>query len=115
MSCKVEVDRNAQSPCARIYLGSGPAAYPQFTVYPTYVGDQVRKHWPNVIAIIYRPVAPQTIGTIFLDSQGWAVTEPERVTGPTATTEPDEKNFGWLLDLAMDAGLEFPALQGGSR
>jgi hypothetical protein len=112
MSCQVEVDRNAQFPSARIYLGSGSATYPQFTVYPAFVGSQVRKHWPNVVAIIYRHVDPKSIGTIFLDSRGWPVTEPERVLGPTATTEPGE-NFGWLLDLAMDAGLEFPELQGG--
>jgi hypothetical protein len=109
MSCKVEVN---DFPSARIYLGSGPAIYPQFAVYPTFVGNQVRKYWPNVVAIIYRYGDPESKGTIFLDSQGWPVTEPKRGMGPTATTEPGE-NFGWLLDLAMDAGLEFPALQGG--
>jgi hypothetical protein len=112
MNCKVEVDRNPRFPAAQIYLGSGPATSPQFVVYPVFVASHVGKHWPNVVAVIYRFGDPASAGTIFLDSQGWPVTEPRRVTGPTVTTEPGE-NFGWLLDLAMDAGLEFPALQGG--
>jgi hypothetical protein len=96
VNCRVEIIRDLFGPFARIYVGST-----RFSVIPrrTFAGEDV--------AVICEWHLPSLMHfrSGWVDSQG----------NPTANfpnAQPGE-NFGWLLDLAMDAGLEFPALHGG--
>jgi hypothetical protein len=82
---EIETDRASGRTRARIFIGS--------SIEPRYGA-----------AAIVSVFAPR--GTLYLDLYGTPV------PGSTASYSPTD-NFGWLLDLAMDAGLEFPALQGG--
>jgi hypothetical protein len=97
---EIETDRASGRTRARIFIGSSIET--RFVIHPL-ARDSVASKWYGAAAIV-SVFAPR--GTLYLDPNGTPV------PGSTASYSPTD-NFGWLLDLAMEAGLEFPALQGG--
>jgi hypothetical protein len=48
---------------------------------------------------------------VYLDAQGEVI--PYTQGEPPEPGDYPHENFGWLLDIAQEAGLDFPALHGG--
>jgi hypothetical protein len=97
VSYRVEVKRGTDYtfPCARIFIGQEQS--PRFTIVP--LTDSCSK-----ILIFDKGLPPTVERRIWVDERGVSLPGSDGGYG---------EDFGWLLDLAQEAGLDFPALHGG--
>jgi hypothetical protein len=113
MSYRVEITRydDSRTLWAQVFIGSEP--FPRFLIAPVLLGGLAG----DVARVVEFRAERALERIVHIDAGGEILVSIDLLNGTqflhaTPGGEPGI-NYGWLLDVAQEAGMRFPALQGG--